>query len=752
MTDKTLGEISDDDLMRLIRERMGNAKAPAPEPGRPGEGAVTSWAKSIVPSTLSLGGGIYQGFRDVTNSAVQMGAEGAHGLGLIGDERLGNVQRAVRENNADFAGAYPNNAPASVGRFAGQVGGTVAATAPLAAPLGSGLVRQMEHGGAQGALSAALLSSTNDRPLYEQTGIGGVLGMAAPPVMRLTSALLGPAVSATTNAFDRGRRLVDRVTSGASGVMEDLAGIRTALESGNEQQRQLARQALEAQLARDLENRGAVQWRELMPDAQGSMLRDAEASLRATGRISPEVLQRTADFRALGMEGTLGASTRDPRLWQFEQNTSGVPGRAGQLLTDRFVADNQALTRSARDLASRTGGQAGTPYGAGDRARQELLKKYDEMQAEVGGMYNDIRRSVGEQTGMRPERLLTMLDDLADEAASEPVVSSVRNRLKRLGGMPSKEEPKALVLGADGKPLVTSEAPGGKLTVTQAEELRKFIGRLSDGNDPSVQRIKKELVDALDDDVFATRGADAFAAARAKARERFSMYGARPLKALTEGKLVEDKIVGNITSMPVRDLEAWKNAMLSASPAGPSQGGAAWNDLRRQVLEGAIDSATASGKFLGRKFSDALDKIGPERLMILFSPQEVAQLETIRRAAWNTTVEVPFSRVNYSGTGAMLADLMQRMGLGQSIAKGANAATNVPVVGPLLSPVTGVVRMAGEQMDRAATESAVRKVLGNTPLDVERAMTSAEGRRKIAELLQRLPAPQAAAAGVNLAR
>ena len=65
------------------------------------------------------------------------------------------------------------------------------------------------------------------------------------------------------------------------------------------------------------------------------------------------------------------------------------------------------------------------------------------------------------------------------------MLDSIYKRLGRFG-----------MLGTSGLPRKDA-----LITVGQAESLRKFINQLGNGADPNIQRVRRELIDALDDDV-----------------------------------------------------------------------------------------------------------------------------------------------------------------------------------------------------------------------------------------------------------
>jgi hypothetical protein len=126
-------------------------------------------------------------------------------------------------------------------------------------------------------------------------------------------------------------------------------------------------------------------------------------------------------------------------------------------------------------------------------------------------------------------------------------------------------------------------------------------------------------------------------------------------------KFVQKFIVG----ADVRDLAATK-AELKKTPAGQQ----AMKDVKGHILDSLLLKATGAtsvddvaGKaFSGVRFGKALDSIEPEKLHMLFTPDEIGQLRTLQKASKYLTEEVPFSDVNHSKTTAALANLMLKIG------------------------------------------------------------------------------------------
>lgn len=428
----------------------------------------------------------------------------------------------------------------------------------------------------------------------------------------------------------------------------------------------------------------------------------APSKASALARLTPEQQARSTALEAAGIpraKQTAAMITRDPKTWQFEQNTKGIVGLGDDIRT-RYVQANELIKGKLNDIGVKIGGKATTPFEAGESVVEAVTKKSREMQDDIGKMYGKIRDQFGDDVGMVPVKIMDALDEASDNAYADNVVGSMLRKMKRYG-----------LVDKDGN-IVQDAA----LSVKNAEELRKFANTLR--GDKQTDGIVSNIINALDDDVIDTAGDDAFKTARDAARARFKEFETKLLGGISEGKLVADDVLKNtVYGGKVNDLRKLKESLFSGTDEQIARGTQAWNDLKLQTLQAIIDDSTAaSGKMQGSRFSRQLQKIGKERLETVFDPEEVLQLKTIEKALEYTTIEVPESVVNYSGTGAAnannaLAGIIQKSGLGQVLERGSEAVNRVPVVGQVASPVTSLLKMSGKMLQDSATKRSVKNVL-----------------------------------------
>lgn len=441
-----------------------------------------------------------------------------------------------------------------------------------------------------------------------------------------------------------------------------------------------------------------------MDDGADDVMRAAGAApgapqTSALARLSGDEAARSKILTDVGIPAdkqTAGMLSRDPKVWQFEQNTKGIQG-VGDEIRNRYVQANEIIKGALDNLGVKTGGKATTPYEAGESVTTAVLSKNKEMQAEVGKLYGKIRDEAGTNPGLKPQKLFEAISDASDNAYADNVVNSMIRRLEKFG----------VVEKGTGQ---INEA--AQLTVSQAEELRKFANTLR--GDRQTEGIVSNIINALDDDVIDTAGTDAFKAARDAARGRFTEFETRILNNITQGNLVSDDVLNRtVYGGKVKDLQALKESLTSGTDDQIARGAEAWSDLKLQTLQRMIDeSTTGGGKVQGGAFNKQMKKIGKERLETVFDPEELLQLKTIQKALEYTTIEVPESVVNYSGTGAAnannaLSGILQRSRVGEFLEKTGDTVANAPG-GSLLSFGTFGTPQALGFMGRAMQDSAKR--------------------------------------------
>lgn len=357
-----------------------------------------------------------------------------------------------------------------------------------------------------------------------------------------------------------------------------------------------------------------------------------------TGPLAPlgrKAVARAARFKALGVDNpTTGMVTRNPAVYSFEQNNAKLAG-SGEELAQQLREVETSLVHRGRKLVDEMGGAKG-PEATGKAVDGVLDAKRAEMQQVTGRLYDKVRdtrgdEAVGDLAGFR-----TFLDDpeVVDDAVYDAMRESIGRRMARFDG---------------------------PVTVNQAEGLRKFIGNLGSGIEPSVRRMRGMMIDALDDDVVSVLGDDAFKAARASAKARFGEFS-----KTFAGKLADEKLAPEVLSkrilgdgVKLSDLRSLRKSLSTGTPDQIARGTEAWRGLRAQGIEDLLaksvdDDGMLVGSTLAREFSKAAPKFRE-----LLDPGDYKVLRRLAGATRDAKAFPVGHSVNTSGTATTLANMFR---------------------------------------------------------------------------------------------
>lgn len=528
--------------------------------------------------------------------------------------------------------------------------GNVASTAPaMLVPGAAGLGARTAIGAGTGAATAGVMFTPEGQSKPAQIGVGAVFGAAAPAVASAISSAVGRLAQAGRQAW-RGLTMPK-----------------------------------DAQIAGELQvhlTNAGIDWKRLAPEMQAAMLRDAKAQLQATGNMSADAIARRQDINAVAGDGmaTRAQVSRNPADWTRERNLSKVTeSGAGERIVERYQQQDAGMQNFTGRVTNKVGGKPSTPFQASEDAIGRVVDRWRETGDDVSGAYDLARQAFGTQAKVSintfGQRAAQALNDFED-ALPAPIVRRIQEfGLTRNGVV----------------------KPSREFTVEEGDKLLKLINsRYKATNDPAVKEGLNQLRGALKDAVLelgngGNDAANAFAQAWKEAAGRFEEFTPRPIAAAVEGKADPSRFISQyVTGGNPNDLAALAKT-LQAAPNGPQT----WNTLRGQVWDTLISEATQQGRgaFSGAAFDRALNKIGLDRLRILF-PDVIDDVLQLRRASLAMTSEPSFSAVNRSNTASTLANWALRY------------APDMPVVGPLVAkPVQSAVQNV--QASRALTAPLV---------------------------------------------
>lgn len=483
----------------------------------------------------------------------------------------------------------------------GRMLGNVAATVPLmAARVPQTILGGMVQGAAIGGVAGSLMPTKKDDSRLLNAGVGVAGGAVMPPLIR-----------GGANMASRGIANIKKLWG---------APTRTATATS------------------------AINGINAEPQIKQNLTDAAKQQLSINGQTDDEALKRLANMQELGFVDNAapmtGQITRSPKQWTTERNLAKVDD-VGDEITGRLMNQNNRFMDIFDELQQQTGRSADDVVMSGESIVRAVNGRFQATQAAVGKLYKRAQQQYGNMDGINLQGFNSKLAELSDDASVDKIANSVARRLQRYG-----------IYDDAGNPT------GKTLTIDQAEGLRKFVNNLSDGNERSLMRVKGLIIDELDNDVFNAIGDDAYAGARKAARDRFSEFEQSIVAKITNGKLdgsSNNAINSIVSNHSYKDLQSLQSTLIRAKG-----GKEAWNNLRGEVIESLNMASTQNkgrdGGFSGAAFKRALDKIGKNKLQVLF-PDQVDKLYKLSSAGIDMTYAPPFSAVNNSNTASTLFNI-----------------------------------------------------------------------------------------------
>ncbi len=568
----------------------------------------------VKPDPIPFAARAGRGAMDFIDRLTQLTIAGMEKTGFVSEGTGDRATQAMHEDQlryeADRQAAADGNAGFDGARLLGNIG----MQSPLALlPGGKGFLGRMKAGAIQGGMSGALQFDPSNSLMgsLRNTALGAGTGAVVSPV----AGYLG-----------------DKLAQGIRYSLGRLRGLRTSQDLQT-----VAQQVIDE-----------VPTDQLSLESKATLLSEAQEQISRTGSLDADALARKANLLANDVTPTKSMVTRNPADWSRERNLQKLGqsqddnlAALGRRLTDIYSANDRALANRldfiGRDLPR---GRTQEAYGAA--VMESIGDLADTSQKEVGRLYNEVEQKFGSQLASDAKQLKSVLEELRDNAYSEKLVTSVSNRLKRFGML-------------DNEGNLTANT----LTVKQAEELRKFVNTLP--NDFG----KRQIVNAIDQDVLGGFGDDAFKAARSAAAGRKGMLenpatqkALSALGELSEGKTAQNFIRTQVVNAADRDVNTLM-ATIEKMEAGPRN--EALGALRAGVMSYLRDKAIneSSGKFSGSAFNKALGEVGAPKLQQIFGTQMARELRSLGKAALDSTYEPAYSAVNTSNTAPALLTLMR---------------------------------------------------------------------------------------------
>lgn len=426
------------------------------------------------------------------------------------------------------------------------------------------------------------------------------------------------------------------LAAGANKVVSRLQGL------GSQAAGKTTDQAIQLNLAVELQ-RGGVDWNALSSSVKKSMVRDVREAIKAGKPLTPDQLARYADFKELGEAATRGQTTLNPMLYKTEQNLKGVQG-VGDDLTSKFDSQNARVFEWLDKSLKNAGSPNAEARDAGASVARTLSAVNQQNRAAVTRAYDAARSAAGQEAEVPMTRLAQTFGEMRGRIDMDLLPSPVKSRLASYG----------LLEGRQTKAF----------TLADAEDFIQTINANYDPSKLAAARVLKQLRDATKASIndvadSSIPAAPLFGEARKTAAQRFAQLERTPaLQAAKDGKLSPDDVIDRFVIGKAAKVDDVKNLL----EAG---GESVKNDLRAAVLGRLVSAAQGRSPDGARQFQFAdfdrlVDRIGQDKLKLLFTPAEVEGINRLVRVGSVMNFNPRSVTINRSGTSQAILDLMQR--------------------------------------------------------------------------------------------
>jgi hypothetical protein len=407
--------------------------------------------------------------------------------------------------------------------------------------------------------------------------------------------------------------------------------------------------------------------------------------------------QRRAVFESLGLDPTQAQITRDKDLFRDQIEAAR---RSGEV-TKAIERQEEILNSVAQGQLSEIGG---TGARANASASNAIIDKAVELDDEIGNLYQMARESTSDAKNVRfTETAKALRQNAPSNELSGGIVQAIRGNMEQAG-------------------VLDGFKPSGRVSVDQAEELRKTVNRLSRSASPEGKYIAGQIKDALDKDALQASGEDFYKQAR-KAKFDFekglstetkSKFGKRStslVRDILEEKIPEDKIADKVitrgSKYDAKSLKELKNYLQTGTEGQIAQGSQAWNDIRANAFDRILSDAfrgsvdAQGNKYLSRAgLEKGFKQIGPDKMSVLFSPKEMSFL---RKLAQVSALKEAPPMVGVSPSGPAIERLQQ------TVLDGFSRIPGLKVVGT----------EAREALENTINKAKDRKLLEKMATDAE---------------------------------
>jgi hypothetical protein len=418
-------------------------------------------------------------------------------------------------------------------------------------------------------------------------------------------------------------------------------------------------------------NNSDMNFAALPESVRNSIRNDVQEALKTGGDLSPDALRRLADYRLVNATPTRAGLTLDPAIVTQQKNLAkmGVNSKdaTAQQLAQVENQNNAKLIENLNTLGASRGLEneaAGTSLASG---LAELAKA---KKGEISNLYQAARDSSGRSAPLEPWTFTKNLDEKLSYANGNIFLpKEVRMMINQFANgkaplnVDTAEQFKTII----GNEIVKANASGNGNAVNALRLVRQTLdetplltqAQRAGGNQLAAQgqsmpQIGQEAIDA-------------FTKARSANRQFMQQVEETPALAAA---MDDASVKGFFDKYVIRGDSRQLGTTLKALGDNPQ----AIQQLRDNVLahlkEKAVSGAADEvGRFSQSRYNSALKMLGTNKLNMLFSPEEVAQLKAVGRVASYEQFQPAGAAVNNSNTAGGLAGLVDRVGSSPLLSK-----------------------------------------------------------------------------------
>lgn len=424
-----------------------------------------------------------------------------------------------------------------------------------------------------------------------------------------------------------------------------------------------------------------------VPERVRQSLRAEAADALAAGKeLDAQALVRLADFKAAGVTPTRGMVTLDPVQITREQNLAKIGANSADTELQGVARIQNANNQRFIESLNETGANKGNLDAAGNLLTGSVIGRKNALRGAEQAAWNEAKGSPGYTQPISA----VVLSDINAALGSEGLMPFMNPTISRYMEAFQRGQPFTPQAYRNLQSMLAREIAKGSNEGAAASLAKRVLeqadlkpaGFADEAGSLATSRMAAEMRNA-------DQGAqDAIAAvnrARAATKQAYAYEESSPL--------VRSVLSDSATSDPQRIAQRYviggtaKETATVAQQIGPQGREEIKNALVAHLKEKALNNAADEvGKFSQSAYNKALkDLERGGKLQTFFSADEIDQLKRLGRVASYAQAQPVGSAVNNSNSGALL------------LGRGADALSNIPVIGPMVSPALKNIDISMQQ-------------------------------------------------------